>query len=83
MLALLKLFQREGAEPPRRIDKATEEQILHNVNNDSTSSTREIAKKNQGISYMKVPRILRTNLFYPFYVQRVQALKRADSPRTV
>lgn len=56
-----------------------EESVLQAVEDDPSSSTRRIASA-EGADHSTVWRILKSNLLYPYHVQRVQALLEQDYP---
>lgn len=65
----------------RRATVATiqrEERILETVEENPSISTRRIAAMER-VSHMTVHRILRSNLLYPYHLQRVQALNPEDA----
>ncbi|KAJ8964835.1 hypothetical protein NQ317_013345 [Molorchus minor] len=59
-----------------------EEEILDIVEDDPSTSTRDIARQ-VNVSQNKVWKTLRENQSYPFHVQRVQALQLQDHPARV
>lgn len=54
-----------------------EEEILHRVDEDPSTSTRQIARE-VGVSHWTVWRTLKESLLYPYHVQRVQSLTAND-----
>lgn len=68
--------------PRRQGNELVEEEILNLVDEDPTTSTREISS-NVHVSQYKVWKTLRENQLYPFHVQRVHALQPEDHPRRV
>jgi hypothetical protein len=57
-----------------------EEEILHRVDEDSSISTRQIARE-FGVSHWTVWRTLKESLLYPYHFQRVQSLSAHDFPQ--
>jgi hypothetical protein len=57
-----------------------EEEILHRVVEDSSISTRQIARE-FGVSHWTVWRTLKESLLYPYHFQRVQSLSTHDFPQ--
>jgi hypothetical protein len=57
-----------------------EEEILHRVDEDSSISTRQIARE-FGVSHWTVGRTLKEPLLYPYHFQRVQSLSANDFPQ--
>ncbi|RZB40800.1 DDE 3 and/or HTH Tnp Tc3 2 domain containing protein [Asbolus verrucosus] len=54
-----------------------EEEILHRVDEDPSTSTRQIARE-VGVNHWTVWRTLKESLLYPYHVQRVQSLSAND-----
>lgn len=67
---------------PQTVTPEMEEQVLNEIEENSTTSTRNIAQTLQ-ISHTTVWKILKRNLLYPYHIQRVQALLPGDFPRRV
>ncbi|CAH1115337.1 unnamed protein product [Psylliodes chrysocephalus] len=59
-----------------------EEQVLNEIEESPTTSTRKIAQTLH-ISHSTVWNILKRNLLYPYHIQGVQALLPDDFPRRV
>lgn len=78
-----KFYKRDSSRPARErtIRTAeTEENVLHQIENNPSTSTRAIAQRTR-ISNATVWRILKEQQLYPFHLQKVQNLLPADFPR--
>lgn len=77
-------FEKRTAENghPQTVTPQMEEQVLNEIEDSPTTSTRKIAHT-LNISHSTVWRILKKYLLYPYHIQRVQALLPDDFPRRV
>lgn len=66
----------------RGFDENTENLVLQAVDEDPSSSVRQIARR-EGLSKSKVHRVLRRNKIHPYHFTPVQALHEGDSARRV
>lgn len=66
-----------GGRPRTTRTVQLEEEVLEQIENEPRVSTRQLAAQ-LNVDHMAVWRILNTNLFYPYHLQRVQGLLERD-----